>query len=421
MVTEADRPLFRSEALESIQRRRFLSEASVQQPLKVRVFAALVTSIALAAAAFLAVAEYPRRVAARGYLTAEGALSYVHARKAGLIARTMVTEGSVVAANDPLVELTFPSELGDGADLNDVVAEELAFRIRELERQRSEQVHQYGRLEGALKAALAKREEERSELDASLRLQKRQFDIAIDQYRSMEEAFKKGAISRASMLDRRSEMIELQVGLSNRRQQHSSLEAAIVDHRRQIEQLRLEKGNSERRLEFALSEARERLAASRFAKALIMEAPVAGVVSALQFRTGESVRGGDILCAIAPDEGLLGVLHLSNSSAALVDEGRPVQLVFDAFPPAAYGSLTGVIRSIAGVPIAPESLEGPLDAEQPMYVARVHLVDSEFGEVPRFRLLPGMQFTAHIALERRTLAEWLLEPVLDVVRTSGET
>ena len=418
MATENERtPLFRDEAIEAADDRRSLETVSLTQPLSVRVLASFIGCLTLIAIIFAVTVEYPRRVEARGYLTTQGALSYVYATRDGFVARSLVTEGSKVESEAPLMELAFPSELSEGTDLNEVVARELEFRLKGLERRKTEIDTRYGRLESVLTVGISRTEDQVSAMENVEQLQRSQLAIAISRHESAQKAFAKHAISKQALQEHKSRILETQVALTNAEQRRLSLSTRIIEYELDRERLRLELSNAMRVLEIELSETRERLARSRFDQASTVHAPVGGIVSAMQFREGESVRTGDVLLVIAPKESFIGMLHLPNKSAALLDEGRKIQLLFDAFPPAKYGVLTGTLGTIANVPINPEHLEGPIVADEPMYVAHVNLRDPEVGQATRFRLLPGMLFTAHVSLERRTLAEWILEPVLDVIVT----
>jgi len=412
-------PLFRDEAIEAAQDRKSLETISLYQPMGVRVVAGFVACLTLVAIIFSLTVEYPRRVEARGYLTTEGALSYVYANRGGFVARSLVSEGTNVEPGSPLVELTFPSELAAGTDLNEIVARELDFRLNELEKQRTETNLQYDRLGRVLAAGISQTAEQVSAMEDIERLQRGQLAIAVSRHQSAQEAFAKHAISGQALEEHKSRILEIQVALTAAEQKKLSLSTQIIEYKRERERLRIELSNAVRAIEMALSETRERLAKSQFDQSAIVHAPAGGVVSAMQFREGETVRAGDVLLAIARMETLIGTLHLPNKSAALLDEGREIRLLFDAFPPAEYGILTGILETIANVPIDPEHLEGPMVANEPMYLARVELRLPEIGQETRFRLLPGMSFTAHVSLERRTLAEWILEPVLDVIATQA--
>lgn len=418
MATETENTaLFRDEALEAAESRRKLEAVSLSQPLSVFIFAGFIGCLVLMATTFAIFVEYPRRVEARGYLTTEGALSYVYATRDGFVTHSLVVEGSRVEPDSPLVELAFPSELAGGIDLNEVVARELDRRLWELKKQKTEIDSQYDRLESVLTAGILRTEEQVSAIENVEQLKRRQLTIALSRQEAAQKAFTRHAISRQALHEQQSRVLEAQVALTNAEQRRLSLSTQIIEYKRDRERLRLELSNTKRTLEIALSEIRERLAKSKFDQASTVHAPVGGIVSAMQFREGESVRAGDVLMAIAPEESFMGMLHLPNRSAALLDEGREIQLLFDAFPPAKYGVLSGTLGTIASIPIGPEHLEGPLVANEPMYVAHVKLRLPELGQTTHFRLLPGMSFTAHISLERRTLAEWILEPVLDVIVT----
>ena len=129
---------------------------------------------------------------------------------------------------------------------------------------------------------------------------------------------------------------------------------------------------------------------------------------------------------LVPDAGLVKV-HTPQAGVVVekkVKEGQTVRLKFDAFPYVRFGSYPAQITRISRTPLvgaspvpdAPDTSAGSGRGKQD-YVAWAVLPGHTFtvdGE--QHEILPGMQATASIVVERRSIAEWVLEPVFRILR-----
>lgn len=410
-------PLFRPEAIDAISQQGTMGNASIYQPARLIVLTAFVGCLTALGIVYLFLADYPRRVAVRGYLVADGALSYLYARRDGLVAEPLVTEGTEVDVGQPLLRLAFPSELSSGADLNQLVRQELDYRIELLSGQLDGTSSEFEHARNVVADTMRRSREEMAQLGEMEDLRLRQLQLAIRRYRAVKGAHDKRAVSASRLLDERAKLYDLRTAYLSRRQQRLAMARVVAGYQNEVRRLHIEQSKELRRINLEISNAREQHAHIRFAAEMTVDAPVAGVVGGFQFRAGESVRQGDLLLAIDDGNDRSGILHVPDGAAALVPEGTNVTIIFDAYPVAKYGKWTGTIESMTNVPIAPELLQGPLVAKEPAYIAKVR-IDGENVIQPELRLLAGMQYTAHVVLESRTVGEWLFEPIMELLKTN---
>lgn len=413
-----DAPLFRPEAIIAISGQGTIGSASVYQPVKLIALCGLVGCLVVLGVAYLFSADYPRRVTARGYILADGALSYLHADRDGIVAEMSISEGDTVSAGDVLMELAFPSGLPSGSDVNHVVEAELDYRSALLSEQMAETAADFEIRQEALSAAIRSTQEEIHQLDQVERSRSQQLRLATVRYKALEVAHKRNAVSPSTLLDAQKEIHDLQTAFFSGKQERLVLGRMLGQYRSEQRRLRLTRTSEMRQIKLRMSDIREQHARVQFAASMTIEAPVAGVVGGLQHRPGESVRHGDLLAVIDNGQRRAGVLHVPDDAAAFLPAGATVRLIFDAYPITKHGTWTGVIESVTNAPIAVEQLEGPLPAEAPAYVAKLRIHDrSEEGLISR--VLPGMAYTAHITLESRSVGEWLLEPLLEALEIQG--
>jgi membrane fusion protein len=101
--------------------------------------------------------------------------------------------------------------------------------------------------------------------------------------------------------------------------------------------------------------------------------------------------------------------------ANTVDTFHPdqeVQVKYDAFPFTTYGVFEGRVKAVSNQPVI-MTIAAPLsEGAVPLYPLEVELKQQQISSKGKlFSLRPGMTLTATIVLERKTLFNWLLEPL----------
>jgi membrane fusion protein len=92
-----------------------------------------------------------------------------------------------------------------------------------------------------------------------------------------------------------------------------------------------------------------------------------------------------------------------------------VVLRYEAFPHERFGQYKGVITEISRNVWTPGEKIGPLAVKEPVYRVDVRMERQSVAALgTEIALRPGMLVNADILLERRTLLEWLFEPVLQL-------
>jgi membrane fusion protein len=96
-----------------------------------------------------------------------------------------------------------------------------------------------------------------------------------------------------------------------------------------------------------------------------------------------------------------------------VQPGQAVELRYDAFPYQRFGQYQGKVVGASRTVWSAGERMGPIAAREPVYRVDVSLARQDVGiRDQRFELRPGMLVNADILMERRSIFEWLFEPVL---------
>lgn len=139
-----------------------------------------------------------------------------------------------------------------------------------------------------------------------------------------------------------------------------------------------------------------------------LTAPVDGTVTQLVIHTiGGVVPAEKPVMVIVPSGGrLIAEVKVLNRDAGFVHVGQAVSLKLDAFPFTRYGTIPGRVVSVSSDAVADQKLGL-------VYVARIMLLQSDIDrDGKRIALIPGMSATADIRTGRRSVASYLVEPVL---------
>jgi membrane fusion protein len=96
-----------------------------------------------------------------------------------------------------------------------------------------------------------------------------------------------------------------------------------------------------------------------------------------------------------------------------VKPGQDVVLRYDAFPYERFGQYHGRITDIGRNVWSSGDRVGPVAVKEPVYRVDVALDRQNVSALGQeFSLRPGMLVNADLLLEKRTLFEWIFEPVL---------
>jgi HlyD family secretion protein/epimerase transport system membrane fusion protein len=168
------------------------------------------------------------------------------------------------------------------------------------------------------------------------------------------------------------------------------------------------------KVETALVDVDERLRASQdVLQRTEITAPIAGRVINLRFRSaGGVVQRGEPILEIAPqDDRLIIEARIDPNDIPFVHTGQVAQVHLAAYSIRTMPRLKGIVRSVS----ADRVTDG--NGRQSYYVARVEIDKEDFKKhATKAALIPGMSADVTFLTEQRTLLQFLLAPMLDVLR-----
>jgi membrane fusion protein len=374
----------------------------------------LLAGAMLAAGTFAATASYARRQATIGALApAAGALRMAPPR-VGMISALHVMHGQAVAAGDPLFTLDFAQSLDGGGTLDAALREALERQDALLRQQLASEATRSTTERARLEARLAGLEAETRALAAQRALQDRRALLAEDRALSAADLRRRGLLSETEARMREDTSLSQRQELAALDQRLAAMVQDAAQTALQRDMLTAEAADREARLRGGLSDLQRQRAEIEAQRALVVRAPVAGRVTALQASAGQRVGPQRPVLTLVPDGSeLRAELFVPSRAIGFVQPGQAVRLMYDAFPFQHFGTHRGTVESVSEAMLAPEDVAGPVKPQGPAYRVSVRLDRATLSAGGRELVLqPDMTLRADIVLEERRLLAWLLEPLI---------
>jgi membrane fusion protein len=407
------RSLFRQEAIDA-QREKLLGEVSKARPLPLWVFTLMAAGMAAALIAFAFLGEYTRRERVDGYLDLDQGAARVSAPQAGVIADLMVKEGDEIAAGQPIVRLSQERTTGSGVNATERVREELKGRLQSL----SSEANQTEMLGIEQTAQARKRADdlrkELGEASAEVQAQQQRVNSAQQEAARFAQLVREGFASEAMARDRRNDLLDQNTKLESLKRNRASVERELRSAQAELPLIKIRMQTAQQQIEERRSELEQSLLQEDAHSNSEVRAPIAGVITNIAAARGESVAADANLATIMPKgSGLHAELLVPTRAIGFIEAGNHVVLRYDAFPFQRFGQYQGKVGSVSRTVWSPGERVGPMTVHEPVYRIDV-LLDSQAvrSGAQEFPLRPGMLVNADILLEKRTVFEWVFEPVL---------
>lgn len=410
------RQLFRQEAIDA-QREKFLGEATIARPVPFWVFTLLAAGIAVLLIVVAVWGQYTRRERVEGYLALDTGAARVSSPDGGRVTELLVKEGDEVKAGDELAKISLDRTNVAGGSTSDAIALEMQSRRAILEKEQSQwrdlgtqQVEQVRRRARDL-------ENELTQVDREMKLQEVRIKSAREQLeRYSGLAGEKKFVSEALVKQKQDEVTDQEIKLQSLRRQRSQVDRDLAAARMEGPQIQLKSSAQVEQVARQISELKEGMSQVEARRETVIRAPLAGVVTNIAVNRGQSIAADAPLATVLPKgSGLHVELVVPTRAIGFVKKGQEVVLRYEAFPHERFGQYRGVITDIGRNVWTQGERIGTLTAKEPVYRVDVALDRQAVTALGQeFPLRPGMAVNADLLLEKRTLLEWIFEPVLQL-------
>nr|WP_063573759.1 HlyD family efflux transporter periplasmic adaptor subunit [Luteibacter rhizovicinus] len=366
--------------------------------------------------AFLLLGTYTHRQRASGILVPQAGTLQVAALTAGRVERILVTEGQSVNAGQTLAILSAnkaSERLGDTAT---AVAVQLDAQARALEADIASTAQLSTRQTEDLHMQQAMLARQRDALGLEESTSQHQVDDITSLLTRWQPLLSHGYVSTLDIQAQKNQLLNAQGQVHALEKQRLEIEQQLKSAVDQLAQLPLTTSTKVNDLRRQLAQSRQSLAQSEADRAAVVRAPSAGAVGTILVQPGQSVAAGQNLVALIPaGSALRAELLVPSSAIGFVRDGGDVVLRYAAFPYQKFGLQEGHVESVSKTALTPAELSqmlGEEAAKEPMYRVNGSLASQSvmaYGQAERVR--PGMAVEADLMLERRSLLEWMFEPL----------
>ena len=411
--------LFRREAV-SHATRRLAGEVVLAAPLSVKTLGLLLAGIVLAAAVFATQASYARKASVTGLLVPDQGMIRVTAQSGGMLQTIMVREGDTVERGARIAVIDNAGETRTG-NVGDIVAQGLQ---SEAAAARAKAQATLSRLAVETQQAGIRREKARTELteiQVQLELQQQRAELAKSDLARIEALAERGFSSRREVETRRSASLLAEQEVAAQRRQVAAIERDIAEIEARSASIPHEMKSAEAELQTATAAIQQRSVGAEQRYSQFIVAPISGRVAALPVSTGQTVAANATVAVLIPKSSQLEAELLAPSkSIGFIKPGQEVQLSLQAFPFQRFGTVPGRIRTVSTTVLAPNEvvIQG-LSIQEPVYRIRVTMSrEAVYAYGEAIPMQPGMLVSAEIVFDRRSLLQWLFDPIYAVARRS---
>jgi membrane fusion protein len=407
-------PLFRPEVLRR-QNETGSGEAMLIVPLSHLAFSAFLVAAVLVAFVFTALAGYSRKETAQGIISPSRGVIRVVAPRPGKISDVLIKEGDNVSEDQVLFRVVTEETNAAGTGSDTAVLETIRQQKTIIENQIGNQTAHAQSETARLQSQIAALQTEVDQLQSQRKLQAERAQQSRNLAERTEALKEKGLTTIVELHNRKQAALTDEQNLASLDERLSAKRGELRQAQLGLDRQPIDAADRMANLQRNLSDLAQRAAEIEGKRRYIVRAPMAGRVTSVLAAVGRTIDPKITQLSIVPAEGQFEAeLFVPARAIGFIAQGQPVRLLYDAFPFQRFGAYNGTISSVSTTMLTPSEMPEPLGViREPAYRVKVALerqTISAFGrDVP---LQPDMTLRADIILERRSIIEWLLEPLL---------
>ena len=383
-------------------------------------------------------AELDEVATATGEVVPQSQIKTIQHLEGGIIEQMFVTEGDIVAAGSPLVQLDLSASDTREAELQVTLdglilrrarllaeanggepefPEDVAERRAQMARNELNSLHaRRAEMDSSmigLEEEVRQREADLRRLEEESRALRSQLSLAREAFAMAEDLITDGLISRQDHLAAETEVDQIQGQLATVNAQIPGAESALVQAKERMNEATLgfQRNALEELANVEISIAtttEEILKATAITGRTLIVSPIDGVVKSLRFHTiGAVVRPGEAIMDIVPSDDMLVIeARLNPQDVGYVREGQNATVKITTYDYIRYGGLDAVVTLVS--PDSHQDENGNTYFRVVAETERSYLGD-EPGDFP---ITSGMEAVVDIHTGTNSVLTYLLKPVL---------
>lgn len=364
-----------------------------------------------AAFVFLFLADYSRIVTVSGLIVPDKGVAAIVPYQAGVLSELRVEDGDRVSSGAGIARIRVDRDLDERSSTASVAATAIEQQDRSLSSQINESEEAGQSAIAELRARRAGAATVVRKLRSQIALQRDLIATAEQDFANATEIAKRGFVSKVDVQIRQERLLSRQQQLFQLEQSLATQESAMEEASRSMSQIASQTRSQSASVNATRAQLTQQAAIARGDKSYVIRAPLAGIVSAVTARVGQTVGPQAPMMSIIPaGSRLRAELAIPPRAIGFVKVGQQVHLALDSFPYQQFGSVDGVVTTVARSAVTQQGAAGQAGTFYPV------VVDLETDRIWAYgqpqRLLTGMTLTARVKVETQSLLEWLFDPIL---------
>jgi membrane fusion protein len=406
--------LFREEVFEA-KKDTWLGQIVLIRPISFAWLTAAVLILATAVVVFLFLGEYTRKAKVIGYVVPSQGLLKIAAQQTGIVTKLNVIEGQAVKKGDVLAVLS-SEHLNATGSLEGAMAAQFGSRRALILQSRSNLISLYEQQRLAMSERIGSIRDELAQADAGIRLQQERLRITEQIIERNRQLLQEKFISELDFRQKEQGWLADLATIENLRRSRTSLardlQSLIADQRSMPVKHQAELADVEKNLSVNQQGEIENEARREW----VLTATEAGTITAITTDKGKLVGAGQPLMSIIPaSANMLVEVYVPSRAAGFIHTDARALLQYQAFPYQKFGSHAAKVIRISRTAVQANELPFPAQQNELYYIAKL---EPEKQTVTAYgkqqRLQSGMIVDANILLDRRTLIEWVFEPLYSI-------
>lgn len=404
--------LFREEVLNKNETKAFGS-VLLRQPAQYQWITCAMFVVIIGVVVFLLTGSYTKHTDVFGVISVDKGLVKISALREGQIIEQAFTQGDMVSKGDLLYVISTVRH----SSLNQNIDERLLNRQQELhdsfKRDLNINEETYKLDVDLIKGKIAAKNTEIDQLSAQISIEKKRLSLSNTRLLRNQKLFESGYLNQAQLDDITAENLAQKSKYGDLTTRKSSLHLALVELNNTLDLQPRQHNELKNRLKRELIENEQRIVEVSSNIDYRIYAPMDGTIGTQLTHLGEFVQKGSVLASVIPEGSTLQAeLYVPTNAIGFIKPLQEVSMRYSAFPYQHFGLQRGTVNTVSRVISLPEELETSLDLSGAVYKVIVDL-ESQFVQANdgKIDLGVGMELEASIALEHRTLAQWILEPI----------
>ncbi|MCG7498025.1 HlyD family secretion protein [Vibrio sp. Of7-15] len=407
--------IFRKEAVEN-QYNKLWGEVTLSQPLSYKVFSGLLIFIVISCFIFILNADYQKKQKVKGYLLPSKGVIKTYAPGSAYVSEVFIKEGQFIEEDTPMFKLEYKHGTASGTDLNDLLSEEIGNQLSIIQVQKSRTASVYENREQELNEKIHSKNIQIGLTTLQITQAEARKKLAQNRLQDYEKMRQKGFLSSNDedsqydlLLTLKQEIVTLETRLALLEQEERNLTLAL-------DRLPFEKEKEMQELLLLESSKKNRLTELAGKSEILLRSSKSGRVTGLGIKEGQLLKPQQYMASILPKGAILyAELMVPTRAFGFITKGQATKIKLDAFPFQKFGMMDAEVYEMTENIVLPGEVVLPVEHAEPMYRVKAKLdkqTVQAYGK--EMSLQAGMLLEADIIVEKRSLAEWLLDPLFSL-------